>query len=302
MFAKIKARLGKTRQQLFDGIADVFAGREIDEELLEEIESRLLMADVGIATTTEIIDELTDAVSRKALTDGRQLMDALEQLLASKMTALEQPLVIDRDAAPYVILMVGVNGAGKTTTIGKLSHWLQSQGMTIMLAAADTFRAAAVEQLKVWGERNNIDVVAQASGSDPASVAYDALQRAQSKKPDVLIIDTAGRLHTQDNLMNELAKIKRVLGKLDADAPHEVLLVIDGSTGQNAILQAKHFHEAVGVDGVVVTKLDGSAKGGALVSLADSLPVKLRFIGVGEGIDDLAIFSAADYAKAMIRE
>jgi fused signal recognition particle receptor len=216
------------------------------------------------------------------------------------MVMLEGELQVDTSQKPYVIMMVGVNGAGKTTTIGKLTKWLQAQGKTIMLSAADTFRAAAVEQLKVWGERNGVDVVGQPTGSDPAAVAYDALQAAKAKGHDVLIVDTAGRLHTQDNLMAELAKIKKVLGKLDANAPHEVLLVIDGSTGQNAILQAKHFHQAVGVNGVVITKLDGSAKGGAIVSLAESLPVKLRFVGVGEKVDDIEIFSAKEYAKALV--
>lgn len=302
MFAKIREKLSKTRRQFFDGMADLFVGREIDDELFEELETRLLMADVGVKTTTSIIDELTDAVSRKALKDGRELMDALEALLAEKMSALEAPLDVNTSDKPYVILMVGVNGAGKTTTIGKLCHWLKQQDKSIMLAAADTFRAAAVEQLQVWGERNGIDVVAQKSGADPASVAYDALQRAKAKSSDVLLVDTAGRLHTQDNLMNELAKIKRVLSKLDSDAPHEVLLVIDGSTGQNAVLQAQQFHQTVGINGVVVTKLDGSAKGGALVSMADVLPIKLRFIGVGETVEDLAVFNAKDYAKAMMKE
>lgn len=305
LFDRIKRGLSRTSSQLAGGIASLVLGKKhIDDELLEELETQLLMADVGIDATTAIIDNLTEAVNRKQLADGEALYNALQAQLkellipAQKPLALE-PRVVDGKKMPAVILVVGVNGVGKTTTIGKLAKRLQNQGQQVMLAAGDTFRAAAVEQLKVWGERNDVPVVAQHSGADSASVIYDALSSAQSKEVDVLIADTAGRLHNKGHLMDELAKVKRVMAKLDPQAPHEVLLVLDAGTGQNALSQAEQFSEAAGVSGLVLTKLDGTAKGGIIFALSERFELPVRFIGVGEGIDDLQPFVADDFVNAL---
>ncbi|GAA0208769.1 signal recognition particle-docking protein FtsY [Kangiella japonica] len=297
-FARLKSGLSKTRSQLTSGIADLVLGsKQIDDELLEEIETQLLMADVGVEATRRIIDDLTEKSDRKELKDAEALMNRLRELLSEILAPCNEPLKIDHK--PHVILMVGVNGVGKTTTIGKLAKKYQQEGKSVMLAAGDTFRAAAVEQLQVWGERNNIHVTAQHTGADSASVIYDALQSAQRRDIDILIADTAGRLHTKSNLMEELAKVKRVMHKLDPSAPHEVMLVVDAGTGQNALNQAEHFHKAVNLTGITITKLDGTAKGGIIFALADKLQIPIRFIGVGEGIDDLREFDANDFIEAL---
>ena len=296
-------RLGKTRRGLGDSMADFFLGRKtIDRDTLDNLETSLLSADVGIEATTEIIDDLHARLSRKALTDVEALQLALSEHMLSILKPCEQPLQIKGDTRPYVILVVGINGAGKTTSIGKLAHYYQQQGKSVMLAAGDTFRAAAVEQLQAWGARNQVPVIAQAAGADPASVIYDALHSAQSKQTDVLIADTAGRLHTQTNLMDELAKIKRVMAKLDADAPHETLLILDAGFGQNALQQAEQFHQTLGLTGLAVTKLDGTAKGGILFAIARRLGLPIRFIGVGEGIDDLRPFDAREFVTALLQD
>ncbi|AKE53130.1 signal recognition particle-docking protein FtsY [Kangiella geojedonensis] len=297
-FARLKSGLSKTRTQLTSGIADLVLGsKQIDEELLEDIETQLLMADVGVEATRRIIDDLTDKSERKELKDAQALMDRLRLLLSEILEPCSAPLELTHK--PHVILMVGVNGVGKTTTIGKLAKKFQQDGKSVMLAAGDTFRAAAVEQLQVWGERNNIHVTAQHTGADSASVIYDALQSAQRRDIDVLIADTAGRLHTKSNLMEELAKVKRVMHKLDPSAPHEVMLVVDAGTGQNALNQAEQFHKSINLTGVTITKLDGTAKGGIIFALADKLEIPIRFIGVGEGIDDLREFNASDFIEAL---
>lgn len=292
--------LQKTRSVLTEGIATLVLGeKEIDNALLEELETRLLLADIGVDATQKIIVDLTDRVARRQLSNSGALVRALKSELQKLLQPCDQPLVIPDTARPYVILMVGINGSGKTTTIGKLAKQLQAMHKKVMLAAGDTYRAAAIEQLQVWGERNGIPVIAQKSGSDTASVIYDALQAAKARNIDVLIADTAGRLHTQKNLMEELKKIKRVLAKLDSAAPHEVMLVLDASIGQNALRQAKEFNDAVGVTGIALTKLDGTAKGGIIFSIADALKIPIRFIGIGEGIDDLKPFDAADFTEAL---
>jgi fused signal recognition particle receptor len=280
----------------------VFGKKILDEELLEALEEQLLLADVGVDACMEITKNLTQKISRRELSDIEALMFALKQELIDILKPSEAPLVIDEKKSPYVILMVGVNGAGKTTTIGKLAKRFQNQGKKVMLAAGDTFRAAAIDQLQIWGERNGIPVVAQQQGSDSASVAFDALQSARAKKMDVLIIDTAGRLHTQSNLMLELEKVKRVITKLDAGAPHEVLLVLDSGNGQNALSQAKQFQKVVAVSGITLTKLDGTAKGGIIFAIAKTLGIPIRFIGVGEKIDDLRAFDAEDFVEALFVE
>ncbi|CAI8210632.1 MAG: Signal recognition particle receptor FtsY [Marinobacterium sp. xm-d-530] len=278
----------------------LFAGNpEIDEDLMEEIETLLLMADIGVEATTEIIERLTDRVERKQLSDGDALQAALKQELAELLEPVDQPLELQADKSPMVILMVGVNGVGKTTTIGKLAKKYQGEGKSVMLAAGDTFRAAAVEQLQVWGERNNVPVVAQHTGADSASVLFDALESAKAKNVDVLIADTAGRLQNKDNLMQELQKVVRVMQKLDPSAPHEVMLVLDAGTGQNAISQAKEFKEAVGVTGITLTKLDGTAKGGIIFAIAKQFGLPIRFIGVGEQADDLRPFEAKAFVEAL---
>lgn len=297
-FSRLKDGLSKTRSQLTSGIADLVLGaKQIDDDLLEEIETQLLVADVGVEATRKIIDDLTQKSARKELKDADALMARLRELLSNIVEPCSAPLVLDKK--PFVILMVGVNGVGKTTTIGKLAKKYQSEGKSVMLAAGDTFRAAAVEQLQVWGERNNIHVTAQHTGADSASVLFDALQAAQSRDIDVLIADTAGRLHTKSNLMDELEKLVRVMQKLDPEAPHETMLVVDAGTGQNALNQAEHFHKAVGLTGVSITKLDGTAKGGVIFALADKLSIPIRFIGVGEGIDDLRPFESDDFIEAL---
>jgi len=279
-----------------------FANRKIDQDLLEEIETSLLMADVGMDVTTDIITKLEESVEKHQLQDVNALSGILKQQLFELLKPVSQPLVIPEKQGPYVILVVGVNGAGKTTTIGKLAQRLQQQGHSVMLAAGDTFRAAAVEQLQVWGERNKIHVVAQHTGADSASVIFDAVQSAQAKGVDVLIADTAGRLHTKSNLMEELKKIKRIIGKLDDTAPHEVLLVLDAGTGQNALSQAEHFNKAVELTGIALTKLDGTAKGGIIFALAKQAGIPIRFLGVGEGINDLQDFNAKHFIDALFNQ
>lgn len=302
-FARIKQGLSRTSSHFAEGLGNLFLGRKtIDDELFEELETQLLVADVGMEATTEIIDNLTTRVARKQLADADALYQALRQQLTDLLLPIEQPLEIPADKKPFVILVVGVNGVGKTTTIGKLAKRLQNQGKKVMLAAGDTFRAAAVEQLQVWGERNNVPVVAQHTGADSASVIYDALSAAQARGIDVVIADTAGRLHNKSHLMEELTKVKRVMAKLDVSAPHEVLLVLDAGTGQNAINQAQQFSEAAGVTGVALTKLDGTAKGGVIFALSKKFGLPVRFIGVGEGIDDLQPFAAEPFIRALFNQ
>lgn len=302
-FARLKQSLSKTSASLGEGMASLFLGKKaIDDDLLEELETRLLTADVGVEATGVIIDSLTKRVARKELADSGALYKALQEELGALLKPVEQPLLIAAEKQPYVILVVGVNGVGKTTTIGKLAKKLQGEGKKVMLAAGDTFRAAAVEQLQVWGERNNIAVIAQHTGADSASVIFDAVQAAKARGIDVLIADTAGRLHTKDNLMEELKKVRRVIGKLDETAPHEVLLVLDAGTGQNAINQTKQFNQAVALTGLALTKLDGTAKGGVIFALAKQFGLPIRYIGVGEGIDDLRTFVAEDFVQALFAE
>ncbi|OOE11150.1 signal recognition particle-docking protein FtsY [Stutzerimonas degradans] len=299
-FARLRQGLSKTSASIGEGMASLFLGKKaIDDDLLEELETRLLTADVGVEATGVIMQNLTRRVSRKELADSGALYKALQEELASLLQPVEQPLIIDSQARPYVILVVGVNGVGKTTTIGKLARKLQQEGKKVMLAAGDTFRAAAVEQLQVWGERNNIAVIAQHTGADSASVIFDAVQAAKARGIDVLIADTAGRLHTKDNLMEELKKVRRVIGKLDETAPHEVLLVLDAGTGQNAINQTRQFNQAVELTGLALTKLDGTAKGGVIFALAKQFGTPIRYIGVGEGIDDLRTFEAGAFVRAL---
>ncbi|KEA63580.1 Signal recognition particle receptor protein [Marinobacterium lacunae] len=300
LFERIKSGLSRTKSGLTEQLGSLFLGaKEIDDDLLEEIETLLLMADVGVEATTEIVTRLTERVARKQLKDPEALREALKEELAELLGGVEHPLRLPQDKSPAVILMVGVNGVGKTTTIGKLAKRYQSEGKSVMLAAGDTFRAAAVEQLQVWGERNNVPVVAQHTGADSASVLFDALQSAKAKGVDVLIADTAGRLQNKDNLMQELQKVVRVMQKIDPSAPHEVMLVLDAGTGQNAISQAKQFKEAVGVTGITLTKLDGTAKGGIIFAIAKQFGLPIRFIGVGEQVDDLRPFEANEFVKAL---
>ncbi|WP_191237725.1 signal recognition particle-docking protein FtsY [Cobetia marina] len=300
-FARIKAGLGKTRANLTEGVASLFLGKkQIDDELMEDLETQLLMADVGIEATTEIIDNLTARISRKELKEPQALYEALQEELRVMLAPVAKDLELPaKGDGPFVILMIGVNGVGKTTTIGKLAKRYQSQGRSVMLAAGDTFRAAAVEQLKVWGERNKVPVIAQHTGADSASVIYDALEAAKARNVDILIADTAGRLHNKSHLMEELKKVQRVMAKLDVAAPHEVMLVLDAGTGQNALSQASTFHEAVNITGLTLTKLDGTAKGGIIFALAKQLNLPIRYIGVGEGVDDLRPFAADDFVNAL---
>ncbi|MGJ3256447.1 MAG: signal recognition particle-docking protein FtsY [Alcanivorax sp.] len=302
-WTRMKLGLGKTRKGLGKGLADLLVGaKEIDDEIFEEIETQLLVADVGVEATDVIIEALTGQVSREELVDADALYESLQNELRKLLVPVDQPLNIDGSKKPYVILMVGVNGVGKTTTIGKLACRFKAEGKSVMLAAGDTFRAAAVEQLQVWGERNDIPVVAQHTGADSASVVYDAVQAAQSRGADVLIADTAGRLHTRGNLMEELTKVTRVMKKLIPDAPHEVLLVLDAGTGQNAIQQAEQFRDAAGVTGLALTKLDGTAKGGILFALAKRTNLPIRFIGVGERLEDLRPFHAEEFVQALFED
>lgn len=299
-FSRIKSGLSKTRSKLSDGVGRVFLGEKvIDDNLFEEIETILLSSDVGVAATTQIMEGLSKKVARKELANAEALYTHLKQQLTDLLQNVEQPLVIPKSDSPFVILMVGVNGAGKTTTIGKLAKKLQQEGKSVLLAAGDTYRAAAVEQLKVWGERNDVPVVAQGTGADSASVIYDALEAAKARNMDVLIADTAGRLQSKKNLMDELTKIRRVLNRFDATAPHEVMLVLDAGTGQNAISQATQFQEAVAVSGLTISKLDGTAKGGVIFAIAKQLEIPIRFIGVGEQINDLRPFDAKEYVAAL---
>ncbi|OHZ01250.1 signal recognition particle-docking protein FtsY [Salinicola sp. MIT1003] len=299
--ARVRAGLGRTRANLTDGIADLLLGKkQIDDELMEDLETQLLLADVGIEATTEIIERLTGRVSRKELADADALYRALQEELAALLEPVSQPLQLPpKGEGPFVILMVGVNGVGKTTTIGKLTQRFQNEGRSVMLAAGDTFRAAAVEQLKVWGDRNRVPVIAQHTGADSASVIYDAVAAARARKVDVLIADTAGRLHNKSHLMEELKKVQRVMAKLDASAPHEVMLVLDAGTGQNAISQATTFDEAIPITGITLTKLDGTAKGGIIFALAKKMGTPIRFIGVGESLEDLRPFDAQTFVKAL---
>ncbi|EKS6889543.1 signal recognition particle-docking protein FtsY [Enterobacter bugandensis] len=297
-FARLKRSLLKTKENLGSGFISLFRGKKIDDDLFEELEEQLLIADVGVETTRKIIANLTEGASRKQLRDAEALYGLLKDEMGEILAKVDEPLNIE-GKTPFVILMVGVNGVGKTTTIGKLARQFEQQGKSVMLAAGDTFRAAAVEQLQVWGQRNNIPVIAQHTGADSASVIFDAIQAAKSRNVDVLIADTAGRLQNKSHLMEELKKIVRVMKKLDEDAPHEIMLTIDASTGQNAISQAKLFHEAVGLTGITLTKLDGTAKGGVIFSVADQFGIPIRYIGVGERIEDLRPFKADDFIEAL---
>lgn len=304
LFARFQRGLSKTRHQLGEGIGRLLLGKkEIDAHLIDELEVLLLSADLGIDTTNVILEQLSDSLARKQLADGDAVFAALKMRLYEMLAKGATPLALATpDKSPFVILMVGVNGAGKTTTIGKLAKLYQQQGKKVMLAAGDTFRAAAVEQLQVWGQRNEIAVIAQHTGADSASVIFDAVQAAKARGIDVLIADTAGRLHTQGNLMEELKKVKRVIQKIDGHAPHETMLTLDASIGQNALNQARQFHEAIGLTGITMTKLDGTAKGGILFAIANELEIPFRYIGLGEGIDDLRLFDASQFVDAIFND
>ncbi len=307
LFARLKESLSRTKENLGSGIVSLFKGKTIDDELYEDLETQLLVADVGMDTTQKIIDHLIDSASRKDLKDAEALLEIMKQQMSGMLSQVNQPLsevmkAHDSSEGPFVILMVGVNGVGKTTTIGKLAKQFQQEGKKVMLAAGDTFRAAAVEQLQVWGERNDIPVIAQHTGADSASVLYDALEAAKSRGTDILIADTAGRLQNKNNLMEELKKVVRVMKKINPNAPHEVMLTLDAGTGQNAISQAKLFNEAVGLTGITLTKLDGTAKGGVIFSIADKFKIPIRYIGVGESIDDLRQFDGQEFIDALFSE
>ncbi len=301
-FSRLKEGLNKTRANLTAGLAKIGLGkRKVDDELLEEVETLLLLADVGVEATKTIMADLQKRAAKSQLNDSEALFKALSEDMTAILQPVAQPLVIPKNLGkPFVLLMVGMNGAGKTTTIGKLAKRFQNKGHSVMLAAGDTFRAAAVEQLKVWGERNDVPVIAQKSGSDSASVIYDAVQAATARNIDILIADTAGRLHTQGNLMAELAKVKKVISKLDPDAPHEIMLIIDASIGQNALNQVKEFHQMIGLTGLSITKLDGTAKGGIVFAIAKRIGLPIRFIGIGEKIDDLRVFEADQFVNALL--
>ncbi|MBE4607573.1 signal recognition particle-docking protein FtsY [Vibrio navarrensis] len=298
-FARLKRSLSRTKANIGAGFFGLFKGKKIDDELFEELEEQLLIADVGMDTTLKIIENLTEKASRSDLRDGEALYGLLKEEMAEILAKVEQPLHIDSSKTPYVILMVGVNGVGKTTTIGKLAKQFQSQGKKVMLAAGDTFRAAAVEQLQVWGERNNVPVIAQHTGADSASVIYDAIEAAKARGVDVVIADTAGRLQNKSNLMEELRKIVRVMKKIDESAPHEIMLTLDAGTGQNAISQAKLFSDVAPITGITLTKLDGTAKGGVIFAIADQFSIPIRYIGVGEGIEDLRPFQTQEFIDAL---
>lgn len=303
LFSRFKEGLTKTRQHVGENIARLLLGKkEVDSALLEELESLLISADLGVETSQKILETLTQRLARKELSNGDALYQSLKSILVDIIQPLAQPLTLEKTKTPFVILMVGINGAGKTTTIGKLAKQFQQQGNKVMLAAGDTFRAAAVEQLQTWGLRNDIPVIAQHTGADSASVIFDAFQSAKNKGVDILIADTAGRLHTQNNLMEELKKIKRVMQKIDVDAPHEIMLVLDASIGQNAVNQAKEFHNSVGVSGITMTKLDGTARGGILFAIAHHLQIPFRYIGIGEGIDELRAFDAQAFVEALFSD
>ena len=297
---RLRARINKGDSWLTYDLANLAPGGTIDENVLEELESLLVMADVGVDTTERIISDLQKSLARKELKDIEALQRGLHKSLCDILGPVEKPLTIDKPEGPYVILLVGVNGAGKTTTIGKLARRFKDQGYSVMLAAGDTFRAAAVEQLQVWGERNDVPVIAQQAGADPAAVIFDAMDAARSRDIDILLADTAGRLQSQTGLMDELAKVKRVISRRDETAPHEIMLVLDASQGQNALVQAEKFHEALGLTGLTVTKLDGSAKGGILLAIANRIGVPVRFIGIGEAAEDMQPFSASEFADALL--
>ena len=300
-FKRLRAKLNQGPAWLTTDITELLPGRKIDAEILDELETRLIMADVGVEAAARILEELRRRVARKELNDVDALLKALQESMAQILEPVEQALVIDPAIKPFVILVIGINGAGKTTTIGKLAHRLLAEGKSVMLAAGDTFRAAAREQLEVWAERNNVPLVAQQSGAEPAAVIFDALNAARARNIDVLIADTAGRLHTQTHLMDELKKVKRVLARLDPSAPHEVLLVLDGTIGQNAVAQAEEFNKGLGVTGLVITKLDGTAKGGVVLAIAQRLKIPIRFIGVGEQSEDFGVFSASEFVAALLK-
>jgi fused signal recognition particle receptor len=301
-FARLMRGLKKTKTNFGSGFFGLFSGKKIDDELFEELEEQLLIADVGMDTTLKIIENLTDKANRKELKDGEALYGLLKEELADMLSTVEQPLIVDTTQKPFVILMVGVNGVGKTTTIGKLAKQFQSEGKSVMLAAGDTFRAAAVEQLQVWGERNGVPVVAQHTGADSASVIFDAIESAKARNVDVVIADTAGRLQNKGHLMEELRKIVRVMKKVDPAAPHEIMLTVDAGTGQNAISQAKLFSEVAPVSGITISKLDGTAKGGVIFAIADQFNIPIRYIGIGEGIDDLRPFVADEFIEALFSD
>ena len=303
LFKRMQQGLSRTRGGLSEGLASLLLGKkEIDEDLLEELETQLLMADVGIETTQAIMDKINGQISRKEVNNSDALYNALIKELETILKGVERPLETNTGQKPYIILMVGINGVGKTTTIGKLTKQFQAKNKKVMLAAGDTFRAAAVEQLQTWGVRNNVPVIAQHTGADSASVLFDAVKAAQARDIDILIADTAGRLHNKDNLMQELEKVVRVIKKVDPSAPHEVMLVLDAGTGQNAVNQTKQFKEVVGVTGLTLTKLDGTAKGGIIFSLAQQFGIPVRYIGIGEGIDDLRPFNAEEFTKALFQQ
>jgi fused signal recognition particle receptor len=300
-FTRLRAKLNQGPAWLTTDIKELLPGRKIDAEILDELEMRLITADVGVEATRRILEDLRRRVARKELDDVDALLKALNDAMVGILKPVERPLDVDPSIKPYVILVVGINGGGKTTTIGKLAHRFKAEGRSVMLAAGDTFRAAAREQLEIWAERIAVPIIAQQAGAEPAAVIFDGLQAARARNIDVLIADTAGRLHTQSHLMDELKKIKRVLARLDASAPHEVLLVLDGTIGQNAVAQAEEFHKGLGVTGLVVTKLDGSAKGGVVLAIAQKLKIPIRFIGVGEETDDFGVFNAAEFVTALLK-
>jgi fused signal recognition particle receptor len=300
-FKRLRAKLNVGPAWLTTDIKELLPGRKIDAEILDDLETRLITADVGVEASTRILDGLRRRVARKELNDVDALLGALSEAMVDILKPVERALIIDPKVKPYVILVVGINGAGKTTTIGKLAHRLLAEGRSVMLAAGDTFRAAAREQLTVWAERNRVPIIAQQPGAEPAAVIFDALQAARARQIDVLIADTAGRLHTQTHLMDELKKVKRVLARLDPSAPHEVLLVLDGTIGQNAVAQAEEFNKGLGVTGLVVTKLDGTAKGGVVLAIAQKLNIPIRFVGVGEESEDFGVFNAAEFVSALLQ-
>jgi fused signal recognition particle receptor len=300
-FKRLRAKLNQGPAWLTTDITELLPGRKIDAEILDELETRLITADVGVEASSRILEELRKRVARKELNDVDALLRALNEAMLQILAPVERPLEIDPARRPFVILVIGINGAGKTTTIGKLSARLLAEGKSVMLAAGDTFRAAAREQLEVWAERNNVPIVAQQAGAEPAAVIFDALNAARARNIDVLIADTAGRLHTQTHLMDELKKVKRVLARLDPSAPHEILLVLDGTIGQNAVAQAEEFNKGLGVTGLVITKLDGTAKGGVVLAIAQRLKIPIRFIGVGEQSEDFGVFNASEFVSALLK-
>jgi fused signal recognition particle receptor len=300
-FKRLRAKLNQGPAWLTTDITELLPGRKIDAEVLDDLETRLITADVGVEASRAILEELRRRVARKELSDVNALLKALQDAMSKILQPVERALVLDPNIKPFVILVVGINGAGKTTTIGKLAHRFMAEGKSVMLAAGDTFRAAAREQLEVWAERNKVPIIAQQAGAEPAAVIFDAMNAARARGIDVLIADTAGRLHTQTHLMDELVKVKRVLARLDASAPHEVLLVLDGTIGQNAVAQAEQFNKGLGVTGLVITKLDGTAKGGVVLAIAQRLKIPIRFIGVGEQSEDFGVFNASEFVSALLK-